>query len=311
MKSMMEETIEVEKIPVYTKEPFKSTVLRSVRKELRLIRAVMRSAFKDPLILFKWMFSVGSLDRGIRPEAQFFEIEPENPNGVAILACHGFAATPEIYRDIGPLLAAEGYYFRAIRLSGHGTTVGHMAKTSGEHWFASVVWHYQQVASEHSRIFYLGHSLGGTLGLLLSTIYPIETIVAMSTPVNLHIGPAKFVRQMSAFIKYWPRSSKKRKMIMDTGIKTYLKSPLYAIAGIFEVGKVLRKRADKLTLPVFYIRAGKDHKNLMDQPDEFRKFFTKTPVEFRDAPNSPHSMTLGPEKEMVTEWVIEWFARFL
>lgn len=311
MKSMLEETLETEKVPIEIKESFRSTIKRSVKKELRLIRAVMRSAFKDPLTLLKWMFSVGAVDRGIRPEAQFFENEPEKPNGVAVIACHGFAATPEIFREIGPLLAEEGYYFRSIRLSGHGTTVGHMAKTSGEHWFASVVWHYQQVASEYSRIFYLGHSLGGTLGLLLSTIYPIETIIALSTPVNLNIGPAKFIRQISVFIKYWPRSSKKQKMIMEAGVQTYLKSPLYAIAGIFEVGKVLRKRADKLTLPVFYVRASLDHHNLLDQPEEFRKFFSKTPVEFRDAENSTHSLTLGPEKDMVNEWIIEWFARYL
>ncbi len=307
MKQMLEEKFDVEKVEIYRKPSMLSIFRRVIKKELRLIRTVLSSSFKDPITLFKWIFSPKTVDRGIRPQARYYEIHPENPNGIAILASHGFGSTPEIFREIGVLLAEQGYYFRTIRLSGHGTTPAHMAITSGEHWFASVVWHYQQIPEKYNRVFYLGHSLGGTLGLLLSTIYPIETIITLNTPVNLHIPSARFVRQLSAFIKYWPRSRRKKRMIKDAGLSSYLVQPLYAVAGIFEVGKVLRKRNDRLKLPVLYVRSLNDHKTLIDQPEEFRKFFPDTPTEFRDLENSPHSSLMGPERDKLHQWIIDWF----
>ena len=40
---------------------------------------------------------------------------------------------------------------------------------------------------------------------------------------------------------------------------------------------------------------------------EFRKYFPETPTTFKDAENSPHSVLLGPEKEMIHDWIIDWF----
>ena len=292
---------------ILERESFAKTTFHFIQRELRLFYYSVRSAFKPPITLLKRIFSSSYIDTDVLPQARSFEIIPDKPNGIAILMSHGFAATPEIFREIGPLLAKEGYYIRAIRLKGHGTSAADMSRTSGVDWFSTIVWHYKDISKNYDRQFYLGHSLGGSLGLLLSTIYPIETIIALSTPINLHISSAKYVRQMSMFVKYWPRSKGKRMAIREAGIATYMKTPLYAIGSIFEVTKLLRERADKLKLPVLYVRSGLDHKTLVDQPDEYRKFFPNTPTTFKDAENSPHSQLLGPEKDMVNNWIVEWF----
>lgn len=297
-----------EKVAILKREPYYKSTWRLLKKEIRLFYSALYSAYADPLTLLKWTIWPKSVDKGIRPNTQWFEIKPKNPNGIGLLLCHGFASTPEIFHDIAPKLADEGYHVRAIRLSGHGTTPGHMAQTSGAEWLATVVWHYKELNKDYDRIFYLGHSLGALLGLLLSTIYPVGTIITMCTPVDLNIPPARFVRQASILVKYWPRSRKRKKLIDELGFHAYKVTPLYAVAGIFDVGSLLRKRANKLKLPVLYIRAGLDHKSLMDQPEKFRKHFPNTPTVFRDAENSPHSLLSGPEKDMITSWFIEWFA---
>ncbi len=306
-KLYLEEDSSLEKIPIPPRESFFQTTVKFLLREFRLIGAALNSAFADPILLMKYIFWPKSLDRGIRPEAQWFEVKPEKSNGVGLLLCHGFASTPEMYREIAPKLAESGYHVRVIRLSGHGTTPGHLAQTSGAEWFASVVWHYQIMEQEYDRIFFLGHSLGGTLGLLLATIYPIDTVIAMCSPIELNIPPARFVRQASIFVKYWPRSRKRRKFIKEMGTQTYLVTPLYAIAGIFEVGTILRKRSENLKIPVLYISARQDHKSLLDQPDKFLQYFPKLPITIKNAEKSPHTLLYGPEKEMITSWIIEWF----
>lgn len=295
---------------ILERESFAKTTLQFIQRELRLFYYSVRSAFKPPVALLKWIFSSSVVDKHVLHQARSYEIIPDKSNGIAILMSHGFAGTPEIFREIGPILAREGYYVRAIRLKGHGTTAADMSRTSGVDWFSTIVWHYKDISKKYDRMFYLGHSLGGTLGLLLSTLYPIETIVALSTPINLHISSAKYVRQMSMLVRYWPRSKRKKLAIREAGIATYQKTPLYAIGSIFEVTRLVRERADKLKLPVLYVRSGLDHKTLVDQPNEYRKFFPNTPTTFKDAENSPHSQLLGPEKDMVNEWIVEWFEKY-
>jgi pimeloyl-ACP methyl ester carboxylesterase len=128
----------------------------------------------------------------------------------------------------------------------------------------------------------------------------------MASPIELDIPSARFVRQASILVKYWPRSRRKRRQLEREGLDTYRVSPLWAIAGIFETCNVLRQRAERLTVPVLYVRSPNDHKTLLTQPDKFRKYFPNTPTTFRDAENSPHAMLQGPEREQIQQWISEW-----
>ncbi|MHA2501841.1 MAG: alpha/beta hydrolase [Candidatus Kariarchaeaceae archaeon] len=302
----MIEDDKVEKIAIPPTERVSVTLARKLGAVGRSLLLGLEEGLADTVHLLGQVFVPQSVDRTIKPSSGWFEIKPTAPNGRAILLCHGFAATPEIFREVAPFLAAEGYYVRAIRLSGHGTSIGHLAQTTSAEWFASVVWHYQEVCKDYSEIGYIGHSLGGTLGMLLGTVYPLTTIIAMCSPVELDIGPARFVRQASILVKYWPRSKKKRERNKRENVSSYAASPLFAIGGIFDACSVLRERYEKLKIPMLYISAGLDHQTLQVQPDKIRKYLTETPVTFKRAESSPHSLLLGPERETVKDWLISW-----
>ena len=141
----------------------------------------------------------------------------------------------------------------------------------------------------------------------MATIYPIERILVMCSPIKLNIPPAKFVRQASILVKYWPRSRRRRNKIRELGTAYYDVSPLYAIAGIFEVGEMLRRRNNLLKTPVMYVSAKYDAKSLLDQADIFKEYFSKTPTEFRIAENSKHEILEGPDKPLIDQWILEWF----
>ncbi|MHA2099242.1 MAG: alpha/beta hydrolase [Candidatus Kariarchaeaceae archaeon] len=308
MSKLVKEEYHVEKVPVIRRNSFWRSLQLYLISEGKLLFKGLKSGFADPIMLTSRIVWPKSLDKAIRPQARWFEIDPKKPNGKAILLAHGFGASPEVFRDLAPVLANAGFYVRSIRISGHGTSPGHLATTSGADWLASVAWHYQETSKNYDRIYFLGHSLGGTLGLLLSTIYPIERVVAMCAPIKLNIPPAKFVRQASILVKYWPRSKRRKKEIRELGTLHYDVWPLYAIAGIFEVGKVLIDRKKLLKLPVLYISATHDSKQLQDQSDIVRNYLDETPVEFRVADNSRHQVLEGPDMPQITEWILEWFA---
>lgn len=308
MSELIEEKYYIEKVPIVRRNSFWRSLKLYLISESKLLFQGLKSAFADPVILIGRIFWPKSLDRAIRPQARWFDIKPKNPNGIAILLCHGFGATPEVYKKLAPVIADEGYYVRAIRISGHGTSPGHLATTSGADWLASVAWHYKETAKDYDRIFYLGHSLGGTLGLILTTIFPIEKIIVMCAPIKLNIPPAKFVRQASIVVKYWPRSKRRRNEIKNLGTAYYDVSPLYAIAGIFEVGKVLISRKHLLTTPVLYISAKYDARSLRDQPGIFKKYLDDTPTEFKMAENSRHTILEGPDMPQITEWIFDWYS---
>jgi len=295
-----------EKIPTPAREPLYKTSYRYLLRELHIIGDGLISGLSESLALVKRIFNPKSVDRAIQPQAAWFHIKPAQPNGRAVLLCHGFAATPEIFRELAETLANAGYYVRAIRLSGHGTSLGHLAQTTAVDWFASVVWHYQQTKENYDNITFVGHSLGGTLGMILATIYPLQSMIAMCSPVELDIPPAKFVREASILVKYWPRSRRKREALDREGLSSYRASPLYAIGGIFEATQMVRDRADHLTLPMLYVKAVNDHKTLIVQPEKIKKYLTSTPVTFKIAENSPHSVLQGPERELIHEWILDW-----
>ncbi len=308
MPELLKEEYQVEKVPIVRRNSFWRSLKIYITNESKLLFQGLQSAFADPVILLARTVWPKSLDKAIRPQAQWFDIRPKKANGIAILLAHGFGATPEVYRDLAPLIADAGFYVRVIRISGHGTTPGHLATTSGADWLASVAWHYKETVKEYNTIYYLGHSLGGTLGLLLATIFPIDRIIVMCAPIKLNIPPAKFVRQASIIIKYWPRSRRRKNEIKELGTAHYDVSPLYAIAGIFEVGKVLISRKHLLKTPVLYISAKHDARSLRDQPEIFRKFLDETSVEFKVAENSRHPVLEGPDMPQITDWIMEWFS---
>lgn len=260
----------IEEVPTIIPEGLRATFNKKVKRELRILVDGLKYGFKDSALLLSRMFVPRSVDRSIKEGAEWFEVIPKKPTTKAVLLCHGFAQTPEVYKEFAPLLAAKGYYVRAIRVAGHGTSVGDLARKTATDWFASVVWHYEETAKTYQDISYVGHSLGGTLGMLLSTIRPVTKIVAMCSPVKLDIRPAKFVRQASILVKYWPKAGDNREQHQKEDMSSYTAVPLYAIAGIFDACDVLRSRTVKFTSPMLYISAGLDHETMQNQPDKVR-----------------------------------------
>jgi len=89
----------------------------------------------------------------------------------ACLLLHGFTGSPWDMRPLGEALARGGYYVRAIRLPGHGSTPEALGSVSHRDW--------EQAAEDavfslrnFRQLYIAGLSMGALLGLLLASRHP-------------------------------------------------------------------------------------------------------------------------------------------
>lgn len=114
------------------------------------------------------------------PGAEPFELAGAD---AGVLLMHGFSGSCSEIRALGRTLNEAGYGVFAPALAGHGTSSGDLLNVRPEDFFASADAAYRKVRQQYARVYVVGLSLGGTLGLHLATRYPIEGIVTISTPV--------------------------------------------------------------------------------------------------------------------------------
>lgn len=103
----------------------------------------------------------------------------------ACLLIHGFTGSPWDLRPLGEELARRGYYVRAPRLPGHGSSPEAMLQVSRRDW---------EQATEDSllslrnfrQVFVAGLSMGALLGLLLAARHPerVHGLALMAPPVR-------------------------------------------------------------------------------------------------------------------------------
>jgi carboxylesterase len=89
----------------------------------------------------------------------------------ACLLLHGFTGSPWDMRPLGESLAARGYYVRAIRLPGHGSTPEALGSVSHRDWEQAAEDALVSLAN-FRQIYVAGLSMGALLGLLLASRHP-------------------------------------------------------------------------------------------------------------------------------------------
>jgi carboxylesterase len=104
------------------------------------------------------------------------------------LLLHGFTGAPKEMRLLGEHLADQGYTVLGPRLFGHATIKKDMLRARWRDWVASSLDGYYLLRGACTKIVVMGLSMGGALTLYLGARYPVDGLVAMSTPYAPLIG---------------------------------------------------------------------------------------------------------------------------
>jgi len=93
------------------------------------------------------------------------EWRPQGPVRGSVLLVHGLGDSPWSFRDLGPVLAQQGFLVRSVLLPGHGTVPEDMLTVTLEDWQKVVAEQVALLRREASPVFLGGFSTGANLAL--------------------------------------------------------------------------------------------------------------------------------------------------
>ncbi|HXN08154.1 MAG TPA: alpha/beta fold hydrolase [Candidatus Acidoferrales bacterium] len=187
------------------------------------------------------------------PGAEPFEL-PGADAGVLLM--HGFSGSCSEIRALGRTLNEAGYGVFAPALAGHGTSPRDLLDVGPEDFFASADAAYREVRQRYGRVYVVGLSLGGTLGLHLATRYPLDGIVTISAPVFM----SPLVSWSVPFAKRW---MPERNVISNYSawrgeVVGYRTTPISSIAVFMDVLAAVKDELSRVSVPVLLLHSTGD-----------------------------------------------------
>jgi carboxylesterase len=253
-----------------------------------------------------------SIDKTVKPYANEFYWHPGGKPKRGVLFIHGFAANPAIFKEYARIFLKEGYITYGARIEGHGTSPAHFASTTCVDWYMSIRNKYIEMQKEVEDILIVAHSMGTLLAIILASLYPIHSLVLLSSPIKVRSKPLYRVhfllRFASKFVKYWPHPSSYLKRLESKGIRIYPKNPLEAVAGLFDVMEVARDRLDYINCPVLAMLGDKDEHVELSTLEYLKERLGGNLIETWIAPEASHVITETPEidvfKDKIRQFVM-------
>ena len=132
----------------------------------------------------KWESSIERDRDGVQVGCQAYEI---GSGETAVLLIHGINDSPQCYHKMAPVLAAEGFRCRVMRLPGFAEPIERYAQATRKEWLAAVDREIRSLRQDHRRVAVIAHSLGGavTIAHLLENPDAADAVVLLAPAVNV------------------------------------------------------------------------------------------------------------------------------
>jgi carboxylesterase len=225
---------------------------------------------------------------------------PRGPT--ACLLIHGFTGAPKEMRWMGEYLANQGYTVLGIRLAGHATQPADLIRTRWQDWLTSVEDGYNLLRSDYTRLFVCGLSMGGILSLLFAARFPVNGVIAMSTPYDLNDWRQRYLKLIHWFI---PRVAKGPPDWRNPeAARDHVDYPAYPTRAILEVRYLLaemRRALPQVNVPVLLVHSRQDSGVLPENMQQIYNHLGTSDKQMLWVENSGHVITREPERQLVFE----------
>ena len=143
------------------------------------------------------------IERNVRDNAgPFFN----KGNQIGVLLTHGFCSTAQEMQELSDLLYKQkGFTTFSVLLAGHGTSPADLAQTDMIDWYKSIKEGYDFLKQICDKIILIGHSMGGTLSLLLAANEDVDGIITLCTPIKVEYFMQDYLFLVADLLKYFPR----------------------------------------------------------------------------------------------------------
>lgn len=188
-------------------------------------------------------------------------------NATGVLLIHGFTGSPSEMRFLGERLADVGWTILGICLSGHGSTLEDLEKTSWEDWVRDAEAGVAQLRQSCDRVVGVGFSMGGLISLHIASKGMLEGMITMNAPMSLQDWGARF--------------------------------PVACSESINQAIRQVSQEIYQITIPALLMQSKQDKTVNPCSVLQIQERLTKTQPEVLFFEKSGHVLPLGPEREEV------------
>ncbi|MHA1211988.1 MAG: alpha/beta hydrolase [Candidatus Heimdallarchaeota archaeon] len=244
------------------------------------------------------------VERNVRDNAGPFFYQG---NDIGIILVHGFCSTAQEMQELGEFLNKEaGYSTFGVLLAGHGTSPADLAQTDMIDWYKSLKEAYEFLKETCKKIFLIGHSMGGTLSLILAANEHIDGLVTLSTPIKVEYFMQDYLFLVSDLLQYFPRKKGEIEIMEKNDLLNYRVSSLKAVQNLLDLMEIARVEITKVEAPIFTITSGHDERVPLYNAEKIRASVKSKIKEDYFAEDSPHTILFGPEKEDISYRVLKF-----
>lgn len=250
----------------------------------------------------------------------FFFPGPSSGSGgknarIGCLVTHGFTGAPKEVRWLGEYLNHQGYTVCGMRLNGHATRPEDMIRSHWQDWLLSVEDGYNLLHSCTDQVFLLGLSMGGILSLTAASIFPVQGVVAMSTPYALpNISfPLWIVRFLSYFKPYMPKGKVPGSGWFDkAAFQQHVSYPMNPVRSGIELKSLIDEMhatLPKISVPVLLIHSRDDDYVVKDSMQQIYEALTTSDKQMLWVAGGGHVITEEPTRETVFQAAADFIKR--
>jgi carboxylesterase len=217
-------------------------------------------------------------------------------------------------RLLGEHLADQGYTVLGPRLFGHSTALKDMLRARWRDWVASALDGYYLIRGACTKVVIMGLSMGGDLALYLGAHYPVDGLVAMSTPYVTPHPLVKPLRPIFPLIStFWRFAAKGPSDWRDPEMaKDHLDYDGYPVRGGVEIDDLIaemRLGLPHITAPVLIMYSKGDASVDVSHAQAIYDDLRSSEVELKSFENSGHVITRDAEREAVFAAATEFVQR--
>ena len=224
----------------------------------------------------------------------------------AVLALHGFGATPEEAKLIVDVARSLGLRAVAPLLPGHGTHAKDLARTTFDDWSRAALEALNELTRDGSRAIVVGQSLGGVLALHLALRRP-EAV--------LGLGLLATAIRLTRFTAELPLSVVDRAKVPDFSVPkagadikdpvarasqlTYGTQPVHAAIEVMRAGARVSARLGEIRCPVFIAHGKGDHVCPVNNAYEIHRAVSSQDRSLLILLNSFHIITRDHDRDLL------------
>lgn len=259
-------------------------------------------------------------DKDIKPkdigESKYYE---DKSSDSYVIVIHGFSAAPKEVEELAIFLNKNHYNVHTPRLAGHGTVPLDLSEKLWEDWYKSVSRAIVIATLKYKKVFIVGFSTGGLLGLLSTKKHYKEFKALVCINAALNLNDIR-IRTLLPAISFWNdlvEAFNKNKFVKEyvdneaeNPLINYNKHYVNSIEQLDLLMKKTRKNLHKIKKPTLIIQGKDDPVVNPSSAHEIYENIKSHSKELKLIEASNHVIILGKNSEKVFKEILNFINRF-